>query len=403
MWINNHKRELEGAPLAMYGSENQTTKTRERNDIESSLKKAVGDDQYAHASSVIKILFPRAADLLGNHTEAITSDELLRLGRVASKHCFDLVFNYALDDLKITRDGVLEMLSTWDADALASKIREYAGSGVLPEFTSLLSAASSEISEDRYPQIIEAMLRSQGRLNEGTRGFLKVSTADRIWHVLENMMAEVGQEKTAAVLRRTLPKLDLDALMSFGTFLNTLEIDRGRYGSSTKPKERCLISVESCEEIETTYLTRLEKESEKKNLLERPDAFVSLFVWRKLQDKQCCCYIKKSLASSDKAIAIFFTCEFGQAFNGNGGMSWTVKISETYGLSDAEIVNAIERYARTNDFGYLMREDQEKIATLDLVLRNPEYKDEGTVPLSLAIKQIEEWTSATVSSARSLG
>lgn len=233
-----------------------------RDHIESSLKEAVGEDQYDHASSVIKTLFPRAADLLGYHTEAITSDELLRSGRIASKHCFDLVFNYALDDLQVTRDSVLEMLSTWDADALTFKVRKYADSGVLPEFTSLLSAVRSEISEDRYPIIIEAMLRSQGRLNEGTRGFLKVSTTDRIWHVLENMMAEVGQEKTAAVLKRTLPKLDLDALMSFGTFLNTLEIDRGRYGSPTKPKGRWLISAESCEEIETAYLTRLEIESE---------------------------------------------------------------------------------------------------------------------------------------------
>lgn len=90
------------------------------------------------------------------------------------------------------------------------------------------------------------------------------------------------------------------------------------------------------------------------------------------------------------------------AFNGNGGMSWTVKISETYGLGDVEIVNAVERYARTNDFKSLMQEDQEKIATLDLVLRDSEYRDEETVPLSLAIKRIGEWTSGTMSSTESL-
>lgn len=359
-WIFRNSDLLLGGSVAVFSVGNDLAKDEQR--FLRLLEAQLQGEKIEYAKGFVSAVFPKAKQTLSRFYSGETEAELYAKGRVASRACLELVMHHSINDVAIPKGEIEHVLRDLNADDLSLVLGKYASDGVLRDFSISLAGLQDDLSVERYPEIVEAILRSLGKTYEPITAPFDLPTDSRLQMAVEKMLLKLGQPNAEAVLSGVLDKLDDDNVMAFASLLNSQEIDHGRYGEGQN-QARQAVSSSYLDELERFFLERIGVMSKQGNLLERSDSSLALAVWEKLDKEAHDKYVSKALEASDKAIAVFATRRMGRWY-GDSNMGWSTKTADGSLVANEGVVSSINRFRLQQDFWNLAEQDQEKMATV---------------------------------------
>lgn len=381
-WIFHSSNDLcGGASFYLTGNTNS-----QKEAIEASLDVCIAKEDSGYAIGFLRTVFPKCNHLFGNTISGENASELRSKGRIACSECLDLVMRFCIPETSISKKEIERAIFDSDLDSLRETMLGWACRNALADFIVYLKGVMDKLPASRLPIIAEAIFLTMGKSKADDQGLFSIPIKDRLMYSAEEVLRKAGKDEAERVISKVISEFDESNLFAFASFVNSQIIDLGkREGCEPKPDKQ-VITLTFLDRLRLLYIEKVKHHAQIENILERPDSYSAILLWREQDNDEADKYIRNSLSQSDLAIVMFGTRTAGR-WVGTTGSGWSFQNVSSEYVSQEQIVESANRVRFQKKFWDLDTQDQEKIVTIVLL----DGKEESSITTSETDMELSRW------------
>lgn len=358
-WIFRNKTDICGEISSSHFIGGSTEKEDSR-DYYSEFENLNVDPEMALDS--VATLFPRFKQQVRKFRNYSNSN-IRKNNRIAHTEKFDLYFSFNLEDVKVSRLEIEDIIYNKNIEDLSTSINNINENGDIRYLLDEIQVMVDDIPYNRLDLILYVLLKSMWKFNDendknifyGSGSFQAESIANEI---LKRFKSE---EERYDVIKESLLDIDSNGLGSIGMILNRIE-------GGLENKGNQILSIEKLDKLEDIYLSRLNELKNSDSVFSLKDFDSILYFWEKIDEKDITDYLNKKLTNN--LTKLKFICALAGSWSGSYGEGRSFHESRySKYTSKEEIYNLIKSLDKENliEFSF---EEQIKLVTFILIIEN---------------------------------
>ena len=332
----------------------------------------------------VSTMFPVfAKDVDENHSLYQDHSQIRAKMRAAHEGRFELYFMFDLDDIKVPRSIINSCIYKLDKETLKSVIKNVNNQGNIIYFLEEIQALIDNIPYDRLGILASVLMncRFQG---EKTRMFFTYPVGQ--YCVLELIRKLRTEGERNSIIQNAAENISKDGMGTLTYIIHTIELGYGRMGGKSEKEADQIISLDHLQELENTYLTKIQSIVTNDSLLDLNDFAHIMVLWESFDKEGLQKYITNLF--KDDFQKLRYICAMACQWSGTNGNGWSFYSSsyDAY-ISDDEIYNLIQKYDKKKIDKF---SDVEQVKLASFIL-NYQKAEKDHVNEQEAMKLVEEW------------
>lgn len=302
--------------------------------------------------------------------------------RIADNDKFDNYFIFTLEEIKVPRDIIKDIIEESDEKTLKIKMDKIINEDNIHYFLQELESLLDEIPQHNIGKIASVLLDIKSEIIEAkSDNILKDSVSDYIEVLVFDCLIPMikNDEERYGLIKSKVENADATTLGTIARLMVRLEQSYGRIGD--RIEIQYIASLDELEQLENIFKEKIRSIKEENNLLDMEGFSSILFVWesidqqdsqksieqqdsQKSKEQQDSQTYLKSIFEHDEANKLKFICIFAEKWNDINGKSYWKYDEERYSkyISKKEIFDLIVNYAESKKIKEFSKEIQNKLA-----------------------------------------
>ena len=302
--------------------------------------------------------------------------------RIADNDKFDNYFIFTLEEIKVPRDIIKDIIEESDEKTLKIKMDKIINEDNIHYFLQELESLLDEIPQHNIGKIASVLLDIKSEIIEAkSDNILKDSVSDYIEVLVFDCLIPMikNDEERYGLIKSKVENADATTLGTIARLMVRLEQSYGRIGD--RIERQYIASLDELEQLENIFKEKIRSIKEENNLLDMEGFSSILFVWesidqqdsqksieqqdsQKSKEQQDSQTYLKSIFEHDEANKLKFICIFAEKWNDINGKSYWKYDEERYSkyISKKEIFDLIVNYAESKKIKEFSKEIQNKLA-----------------------------------------
>ncbi len=366
-WINNNISSLainSKTPLSA------VEQNKIKNDYMNQFK-----DVYAKSPEtmlkIVQTLFPYFSWRTGGYGYSKKDEKELRyLQRISSPTHSKLYFHLSLEDVKISREDVLNSIELEQTELhfFLEKMRE---ADRLQAYMQELNCCIDRISDNKYEMLFNEFIKLQSRpMTKKKQGLFEPSVEYDCRQFIWSLLKKAGEENSGKILIKTINSSPKDEFLVVLGYVFYIEEAYGRIGNDIDYIYR-VVSEEVLSEIEKVCKKRLYQFKEDSTLLSNNNFYYVRMMWIHLDKKTFDDYMLYCLNVAQNIPR--YLCFVAGTWSGGGEIGWSFD-EKTFGeyLSVKEIYEKVQGLKSTVIFNELTTEEKQIAVAFSVWYESPD-------------------------------
>ncbi len=352
-WINNNISNLAiNSQTPISGAEQNKIKNNYMNQF---------NDVYSKSPEtmlkIIQTLFPYFSWITGGYGYSKKDEKELRyLQRISSPSYSKLYFHLSLEDVKISREDVLNSieLEQTELHLFLEKLEE---SELLQVYMQELNCCIDRISSDKYEMVFNEFIKLQTRpITKKRKGLFEPSIEYDCRQFIWSLLKKAGENNSGEMLIKIINTSTKDEFLVVLGYVFYIEEAYGRIGNEIDYIYR-VVSEDVLSEIEKVCKKRLYQFKEDSTLLSNNNFYYVKMMWAHLDKKGFDDYMLYCLSVAQNVPR--YLCFVAETWSGGEiGWSFDEKTVSEY-LSVKEIYEKVQELKATKVFNELPTEQKQ--------------------------------------------
>lgn len=365
-WIYRNKTDICGEISSSYFIGGSTEKENSR-DYYSEFENLNIDPETALDS--VATLFPRFKQQVRKFRNYSNSN-IRKNNRIAHAEKFDLYFSFNLEDVKVPRIEIEDIIYNKNIESLSTSINNINERGNIRYLLDEIQVMVNDIPYDRLDLILYVLLKSMWKFNdENSKNIFSTSESLKAESIANEILKRFkSEEERYEVIKKSLSDIDSIGLASIGIIINRIESSYARIEDGLENEENQIISIEQLDSLEEIYLERLNELKNSHSVFSLKDFGFILYFWERIDEEGITDYLEKELTND--VTKLKFICALAESWTGIYVEGWKFDedIYSKY-ISKNEIYNIIKNLSN-HTLSEFSIEEQIKLATFVLTIDN---------------------------------
>lgn len=283
--------------------------------------------------------------------------------RIADNDKFDTYFIFTLEEIKVPRDIIKNIIEESDEKTLKIKIDKIINEDNIHYFLQELESLLDEIPQHNIGKIASVLLDIKSEIIEDKLdNLLKDSVSDYIEVLVFDRLIPmiINDEERYELIKSKVENADATTLGTIARLMDRLKQLNRRGGDRIERKY--IASLDNLEQLENIFKEKICSIKEENNLLDMEGFSSIFFVWESIDQKDSQQYLA-SIFKHDEANKLKFICIFAEKCNDiNGKTNWKYN-EERYSkyISKKEIFDLINNDDMSKKIKEFSKEIQNKL------------------------------------------
>ena len=245
--------------------------------------------------TTLQTLFPKFGWETGSHSRfAVSEDELRRYHRIALSENAPLYFNLSLDEVRISRSTILNMIDNYEEDQLESTIFALDTSEI-SYCLSQLKSHSVNIVPERKICFINVLVRLLSHKKYfHSEGLFSISPSYAAESFMWELLKSYPVKQRSEIIEQLIQNPDFEDFSVITNFICTIEKAFGRIFDDIDSTNQIITETE-LEQIEKLWYQKIESLKSTTDLI-HCSYFLDLFLlWEKINKSTLTIYLKESI------------------------------------------------------------------------------------------------------------
>lgn len=328
------------------------------------LKNVVGN-QAEDCFELLNVLFPYYASKTNSGTY-YTDDLLRRKQRIGHSDIFKRYFALEVDEKSISREVFNYAITKMNEIDLELYIEQINKNSSILTFLKELSAAIDEISKERIPVIINALVNKAVTFDETESRYLFTISAFRMaLYKIEDLLKKIDdEEKSFLLLVKLLSEANEDTISILVDLIESRELAYGRLAAAGKESGEKIVSLDQLIELEILFVKKIKEISKQNCLLDLYNSRMILYLYESLDEIGYKSYMKEVLL--DDLNQLKYLGFFIEKWTSGSLISWRINVDYLKHLDEELIDLAITKCKEDSRIWNLSEENLHRVVAFML-------------------------------------
>lgn len=307
--------------------------------------------------------------------------------RIAQPERFNLYFMFNLDDVKIPRTIINNIIYEYDQKSIITMIDQINNREDFHYFYYEMHSLIGNIPENRLNLIVLALLNVKSKNIKNDVGEMLDSTSIMKYLAIDIMKKIKSEEEKYEIFKSAIDNIDKNGLEIMARIIRDIELAYGRLAENKSIKqENQIISLDHLIKIEQIYIKRINEIVDPKHYSDMNRLKVAFYLWKQFDKDNANAYVKELFKNDINKLK--FVCSRAGTWHGTHGKGWIFTL-DSYSdyVSSEEVFNIIKTLNRDqlNEFNEI---EQIKLATFIL---NYDKEERDHVTKQEAMELVNKW------------
>lgn len=315
-------------------------------------------------------------------------EELRTENRIAHPDKFNRYFNLDVNDIALLQCDIEAAVNLMDKQELGSYMQKIDREGKIDELFSEIEARRNDISIERAKILIYALLQNGEQfISRSSKNIFGIQASILAQNLVRSIMAAHNKECWAEYINSLLKEADWNMLKGISYVLRIMMLAYGRYTNKGPQYEyERIMSEEELAKLEIAYVTKLEENIEKNDILSYPSGY-GPFLLMKYVDKKYTDHFMKEAIKEPINVIKYLAASVSEWT----GSTIMYRLDSDYSeyIDDTTVKAAIETCVEKRQLFRLNEYEQNAAAAYYLLKVDPANTDE--VDQTKVKKLISDW------------
>ena len=270
---------------------------------------------------ILSILFPEFKKKINKYDCNYETNEKIRLRMgIAHEQKFDLYFKFNLEDIKITRDTILNCIYNFNYSELHKTINDISFNGDIIYFIEEIRCFIEEIPYERISLIAKTLIELTGFFDGyKTKTLFKINawdeSVDLIFHILNKLKTK---KEIYQIFISSIEQINIYGLGIIANMLNSVDV--AYFNVNYENQKYKILEKENLEECKIILLNKIKKAMGTNHFWKIHSFYSIISLWESI-DKVSLELSLINLFSQDKN-KLKYVCSIGNCWSGSNGNRW---------------------------------------------------------------------------------
>lgn len=385
-WIKENQSKLVGSEAESLRLYNRKAEDIRADNLEK--LKMISEENYQEYFDMLNLLFPYYASKT-NSGSYYTSGLLRRSQRIGHEDFFKRYFALEMDANAVVRGELNFALTKMKTSELECYLERLNANDSIINFLKELSAAKNEISVDRAPILLRAIINKASMFTgEDKKGFFNISVFSMVLYRVEELFIIIENEEERYLLFNDILEMTDTCTLSFiSNFINSRELAYGRLAAKGNERGEKIFSLEHLLEIEKLFIKKVMEISKNICLLDIYNSRMILYLYESFEMTSYETYMGKILSEEMNQFK-YLTFSVEKWISGSL-ITWRINDSYKRFLNEESIKAVLRNAIKNKSILDLPEEDLHRVIAFDL-WNEKKVNWDGAVEDKKVIERIED-------------
>ena len=284
-WVKENKVILTG-PIDLYALARKKTQQEWYEYYSSQIQSLLDDynckennvDSEMVINSLVR-LFPYFGQRIGKIYEMYDIDLFRRNNQVAHPHKFDRYFDLDMDDIRLKKGKIDEVVNYYDCEEFQDFLLECDNHDTSHEFLEEVKARISLLTSDRAMVIIKSILNVSADFNSIKENVLSISVKSLANYMIFDLLEVLDSSKRFPYLSDIIQNGSYATMQAVADVINMMELGYGRLAAKGEERGyKKVISLEELIELERIFTGKMKEILQNHNLFDFGDCRMILYL-----------------------------------------------------------------------------------------------------------------------------